>query len=148
MKAFRATLEDTLKAQDDLIQYFEILIAENRPLRPDERKRFLQLVARALLGQGTSIRIEDTQEGTRYFRFRGSNLPGGTVAKNCDDLLRFMAFVEKKELDLIDGSKRTIGNMWQRCREFTLRALPHALSKAASMSAERVPYEPTLAERF
>lgn len=138
--AIRASFEDCLYNQSALLQYLADLIKDNRPLREDERIPFLEIVARALLGQGTRIPIEMVGRGTEYLRIKAPDLPGETTVENADDLLRFLAFTNLKVI-VGEGGKKSIGELWRMSREFTLRTLPLSLERAAAMSAERVPYE-------
>ncbi len=138
--AVRFSFEDCLHNQSVLLEYLADLIKENRPLREDERIPFLEIVARALLGQGTRIPVENPEKGTEYFRIKAPDLPGEATIENVDDLLRFLAFTDLKVIVGAEGNKN-IRELWLLCREFTLRALPLSLERAAAMSAERVPYE-------
>jgi hypothetical protein len=47
-----------------------------------------------------------------------------------------------------DEKKPTISEAWKEARQLALKSFSLALAQAASISVERIPYEPAKSERF
>lgn len=137
-KALRATFEDCLSYQEKMRKKLDTLISENRPLRgTKERDEFMQILARSTLGLGMRVKVH--AEGEMF------NL--GSV----EVFARWISYQEKSEVKLEEKRRSAnieIGELWKILRDCFFRVWPLALDRATSLSPERIPYEPTRAERF
>lgn len=151
-KSFRATFEDVLVSQEKLRRWLDRLVTESRPLRPEERGPFLQLVGRSMLGQGSRIPIQkDPRDGKPMsITWCSGELTDSISLETAEDLIRFLAYWEGDRMATADetGKDVPISEVWKEARQLALKSFSLALAQAASISAERVPYEPTQAERF
>ncbi len=135
-RAFRATFEDVLLNQTKLISRIDHLINENRPLDPNERLPFLQLLARSTLGLGTKISLNF--DGAKEFIFEpvDSKIP----VRDAEGFMRFLVFFDKQSI--VCGDKAIpIGQFWLHARSLVLLTFPLALERASQMSVERIPYD-------
>lgn len=139
-KALRATFEDVLVFQEKMRKKLDTLIAENRPLNgKKERDEFMGILARSTLGLGTNVYVQASSSGGVH------DLGSVEVAA------RWLAYQEEKKIKLVgafSSSNIEIGELWGILRDALFRVWPLALDRSTSISAERLPYEPTRAQRF
>lgn len=147
-KSFRATFEDVLVSQEKLRRWLDRLVIESRPLKPEERGPFMQLVGRAMLGQGSKIPVLKDYGKPLGMTWQSENLEESVESETAEDYIRFLAYWEGDKLVTKSGEEESISTAWKEARQLALKVFSLALNTAASISAERVPYEPTQAERF
>ena len=131
VRVLRATFERVLTCQEELRKKIDELANDKRPLRKaDELDKFMELLARSTLGLGTNSNI----------RIDGGN--GVRVIKSVERFARWLAYQEGSEVDVGDVSpiKIGIGSAWEHLRDGLFDVFPIALERAASLSAERVPW--------
>lgn len=141
-KSLRPTFEDTRVNLEKLRGLIDNLVDENRPLRKDERRDFLEVVDRGLMGLGKRTLVEGG------LILKSSNLPGGVTIKNVEDLLRFMAYHDSKVDTDNEGVDHGIDELWKIARELVLKATSDVLEDAARMSPEKKVMSPTEAEKW
>lgn len=152
-KSFRATFEDVLMSQETLRRWLDRLVDENRLLKPEERSSFMQLVARAMIGQGQRVPIcyWNPDNKPAWWFIHCGELSDIVRLETAEDILRFLAYWDGKGKIYL-GDEKELGaspaKLWKIARQLALKTFPLALAQAAQMSPERIPYEPTLAERF
>jgi len=138
-KALRATFEDVLVFQEKMRKKLDMLIAENRPLNGEtERDTFMEILARSTLGLGGKTMVS-------------VGVAGAYDLGSVEEAARWLAYQEKKKVKLegpFHPSDIEIGKLWKILRSTLFRVWPLALDRSTSISAERIPYEPTRAERF
>lgn len=136
-KAFRATFVDVVKAQRILLEWIEQLIQKSKPLPPEHRMGFLELLAKALLGQEQRVQASPKNLGhMRKYDFEVDGEGSSVAISNAGDLIRFAIYVEK---DSVEG--RPISSLWKKVRAMILKIMPFSLDVALRSSVERVPYE-------
>jgi hypothetical protein len=136
-KSFRATRDDTLRYQRELRNYIQKLVKENRPLKPEERDEFIDLVGKALLGC-------DIYFSSPLYPAISQYLWGQTVYSKISttaDFLRYMAYVENQP-----KGEYTLSFFWQLALEAVLNVSSRALEVATHISAELVPRAETKAQ--
>lgn len=132
-RAVRATLEDVLSNQGTLYEILHELVRENRPLRDDERHNFIDYVARALMGQGTGVKMD-----REFSRIADIELPEGDDSElNVEDALRFMTVLTSDVFHDGAGGEIEIRELWRAVRKSVLRVFPLAIKAAAAMSTEQ-----------
>jgi len=131
-RAVRATFEDTVNYQGVLLDLLHELVRENRPLRENERHKFIEYVARALMGQGTGIKADG-----EFRRIVDTELPEGAVIENAEDVLRFMSLLTARVFCDDEGNEYEIRELWRATRRLVLRVFPLAIKAAAAMSTEQ-----------
>lgn len=131
VRATRASFEDVLANQEKLRKWLDNLVKEDRPLKPEERGPFLQLVARATLGQGGKIPLVYGDKSLRLHLYTRE------CASNAEDFFRFIAYYNGQHLELFE-SKLKPSALWRWARELAFKTFPLALDRATSISAERV----------
>lgn len=152
--AFRATFEDVLICQEKLRKWLDRLVEEDRPLKPEERGPFMQLVGRAMLGQGSRIPIrKNDRDGSPVsFTWHSDEISNDITLETADDMIRYLAYwtggMDKHAGMGGKGGAVSISQVWKEARQLALKAFSLALAQAASMSIEHVPYEPSKSERF
>jgi hypothetical protein len=132
--AFRASRDDCLRYQQELRKYFENLIKENRPLKPEERNEYFDLIGKALLGC-------DIHFPSPLYPAISQYLWGQTVYSKIAttaDFLRYMAYVENQPKE-----KYSLSFFWQLALEAVLNVSGRALETATHISAELIPREET-----
>lgn len=131
-KAVRATLEDVISNQGILYDLLGELAHEKRPLRKEERHKFIEYVARAFMGQGIKIKADG-----EFQRIVDTELPGGAIIENAEDALRYMSLLTAKTFCDDEGNEYGISELWKDTRRIALRVFPIALKAAAAMSTEQ-----------
>lgn len=131
-RAVRLTLEDVIHNQGILYDLLGELAHENRPLRKEERHKFVEYVARALMGQGRKIKADG-----EFRRIVDTELPGGATIENAEDALRYMSILTAKTFCDDEGNEYDIGELWKDARRLALRVFPIAIRAAAAMSTEQ-----------
>jgi len=131
-RAVRATLEDVLSNQGILYDLLGELVRENRPLREEERHKFIDYVARAFMGQGTGVKM-----GREFSRIVDTELPGEDEIENVEDALRFMTLLTSSVFHDGEESEIEIREIWRAVRKSVIRVFPLAIKAAAAMSTEQ-----------
>jgi len=151
VKALRATFEDVLANQERLRKWLDRLVEENRPLKPEERGAFMQLVARAMLGQGSAIKLTSRFGEPVPQIWRSDELVDSVMVENAEDFLRCLAYWGEDSIQMRRGGEKErtvpISEAWKEARQLALRTFPLALAQAAQISPERIPYRGTEAKR-
>lgn len=134
--AIRAWFEDVLSNQNTLYDLLHELVRENRPLHEGERRKFIEYVARALIGQGTGVKMD-----REFSKIVDVELPEGELPEgdeiNVEDALRFMTLLTSDVFHDGAGGKREIRELWRAVRKSTIRVFPLAIKAAAAMSPEK-----------
>lgn len=141
-KAFRATFEDVMANQRELIGKLNGLIADGRPLAPEERIGFMDTLARSTLGLGTRVELNFDGRKELLIKPVDDTFP----VKDAEGFIRFLVFFEGKSIGL-RGKEVPISKFWSHARSLVLLTIPLALERASQMSVERVPYERLPPER-
>ena len=131
-RAVRATFEDVLSNQGILYDLLHELVQENRPLCENERHKFIDYVARALMGQGTGVKVDK-----EFSKIVDIELPGEADIENVEDALRFMTILTSSVFHDGAGSEIEIRELWRAVRKSVLRVFPLAIKAAAAMSTEQ-----------
>lgn len=134
--AIRASFEDVLSNQGTLYDLLHELVQENRPLRENERRKFIEYVARALMGQGTGVKMDREFSKIVDVELPEGELPAGDEI-NVEDALRFMTLLTSDVFHDGEGGKREIRELWRAVRKSVLRVFPLAIKAAAAMSTEK-----------
>lgn len=123
----RATYQVTLRAQREFRNWLERLIETNGFVPLEERNKWFDLAADALLGQGMEI-----PSGVSSIDLEA--LDGGNLARvgNIEDLLRFLPYVQN------EPKGKPMSYFWQMALAGSRRVFPMAQNKAMSISAERM----------
>jgi hypothetical protein len=138
---YKAGFEDLLQAQKKLREWLDALVKENRCLREEERGDYLELCARALLGQGRAITLGvDTwgRQTGQLWGGEGSELSEKVPIYNAEDFLRYLAYCDSSKM--VD---KPISDGWKQARQYALRAFSLALSEVIKLSPERMPFSST-----
>jgi hypothetical protein len=120
--SFRATREDTLMHQRELRHLLESLIREDRPLRPEERDTYADLLGKALLGVDSELPCPVPPASlARHWRQDQYR-----KVRTAADFLRFLMYADGPGL----------GEMWREALEIVLCCSARALEVATRLSAE------------
>ena len=131
---WRATFEDTKNKQEQLRNKFDILIRENRPLKPEEREQMFELLADSTFGIGTKEFVFWLSNGKKIF------IP------NFEEFVRCLYYYEKSIVDGIFFSKVLgkysdysieISNLWECIRNKCFGINAEALAMSVRISKER-----------
>ncbi|MBA7637055.1 hypothetical protein ES703_44687 [subsurface metagenome] len=125
-RAVRATLEDVLSNQGTLYDLLGELVRE------EERHKFIDYVARALMGQGTGVKMDK-----EFSRIVDTELPGEADIENVEDALRFMTLLTSSVFHDGAEGEYEIRELWRAVRKSVLRVFPLAIKAAAAMSTEQ-----------
>jgi hypothetical protein len=139
-KSFRATRDDTLRYQRELRDYIGTLIKENRPLKPEERNEYFDLIGKALLGCDIYFESPVAPYNASYLWGQQEY----SKIKNVADFLRFMAYVEEQPRDNEKGYN--LSYFWKLALESILIVSSKSLEVSTHISAELVPRAETKAQ--
>lgn len=148
-KAFRATFEDVLSAQEELLHKLDCLIYENPCIQNNEdRDAFFKLLGHATLGLGWQQQFI-FRDGAKEIRW-----------PNVDFACRMLAAIsmQKSELSKLSEAipspgnyrcasdeemfdKDTMRKIWLAIRNHLFIIFPKAQDRASTISPERVPIE-------
>jgi len=131
---FRATFEDTKAKQKQLRHILDGLIAENRPLKADERDKLFDLYADANIGLGTSetvlwlsnnkiIEVPNFEKFVRDLFYYEKNLVDG------DFFFQTLGKYKTYEVE--------IKELWKQIRSKTMGVGAEALTQAIRISKEQ-----------
>ena len=101
-------------------------------LREEERHKFIDYVARALMGQGTGVKMDK-----EFSRIVDTELPGEADIENVEDALRFMTLLTSSVFHDGAEGEYEIRELWRAVRKSVLRVFPLAIKAAAAMSTEQ-----------
>jgi len=129
-KQQRLTLEDARHYQDKLKGLLKELIAENRPLKNDEKKLFFDALPKALLSQGVSVAVSVViKEG--WFIFSSVQ----NMAHRLADLNKQYVYMGTTRPEPIQVTIE-IKELWQFLYDQCLYLFPLACGEALHISAE------------
>lgn len=135
-KQIRYTLEDSLSSQQRLRSLVQQLIAENRPLRVDEKDDFFELMAKSLFSQGTSDSMTMIIDDGWY------------IFGSCQNFALRLAELTSNHIELTtdkpheDMVQLPISELWHFFYDKLLYLFPRANAEAVHMSAESVHLPP------
>lgn len=131
-KQTRMTLQDCLYNQGLLMERLKILISENRPLTHKEKKEFYEIIAKALISQGTVDPCYFVH-GKGWFIFASvQNLAYRIADLNKSNVKLMTERPEKIEVVL------PISELWQFLYDKILFLIPRANAEAVNISAESI----------
>lgn len=134
-KQWRATFEDTKKAQENLRIELDKLDAHNNYVEPDDRKHFFELLADALLGFD-------------YGKHCNLPLPNMTYVaiENIGEFIRRLAYHTGTKVDYeffkyykkIEIQQTDIGQIWHELKFFIYGIYPEAIAMSIRISKEQI----------
>jgi len=125
----KPTFSAVYQAEEELRVFIEKLIEENRPLTPDERKHYYNLLASSTLGLGVGrdFRIFiDT-----IFRFGTVESTGRWLGQQTENMICIPGDMGNQP-----SNKIPIGVFWSKLLDELFHIFPLALDRAISMSKE------------
>lgn len=123
----RATREDTIRWLTELRNFLQKLAEENRPLKPEERENYFQLVSRALMGIDSTFPspLPPLELKQIFGEERASKI------KTCDTFLRYLALTNHPDMK----------SLWEKAYEAVIQMEGTVMFQATRMSAERLKYK-------
>lgn len=127
----RASFEAVVSAQEELRTLLDKLISEDRPLKEDERKSYMKLLAFSTIGLGTNQTTYLYDENVTLLR------------RNIEVVSRWAAYLTASEVTVPveigkpkESAKLKISIIWKCIRDELLYTFPYALERSWGQSQE------------